>query len=132
MNRRGYVEVPAHRIREVLLAAGFRLMEGNGYSYGNEGEEVYFRAHDKDASYAVKVFSSITRGRQTVRGVGQDAIRVVAVRHVGSWVGVWKGKRIHRTGSVDAVLERMMERARDAYAHINLLLKRKQKLTGVA
>jgi hypothetical protein len=112
-----YVEVPAERIRETLTKAGFRLMEPAGYGLG--GEEIYFRAHDKDATYAIKVYSSIQYGRSKARGVGQDAIRVVALRFRGQWIGIWKSKRIHRTGTVEGVLERMIERAREAYGFIN-------------
>lgn len=113
-----FVEVPAERIRETLLKAGFRLMDPAG-GYIGSGEEVYFRAHDKDTTYAIKVYSSIQHGRRSARGVGQDAIRVVVVKWRGQWVGIWKGKRIHRTGTVDGVLERMIERAREAYGFIN-------------
>lgn len=113
-----YVEVPAERIRETLIKAGFRLMDPEGGYHGG-GEEIYFRAHDKDATYAIKVFSSIAHGRSSARGVGQDAIRVVVVKFRGKWFGIWKSKRIHRSGTVEGVLERMLERAREAYGFIN-------------
>ena len=63
-----FVEVPASAIRERLAGAGFRLLPAT------VGEEVYERAHDKDARYTLKVYSSIQRGAESVR--------VVAVREV--------------------------------------------------
>ncbi len=114
-----FVEVPAAAIRERLVAAGFRLIDAPG------GEEVYERAHDKDARYTVKVYSSIQRGAAEVRDCGTDAIRVVALytdtrfRWPGVPAPIFKATRVHRAGSVEAVLDRMIERAREAYAAIN-------------
>jgi hypothetical protein len=71
------------------------------------------------------VYSSIQRGAEEARGCGEDAIRVVALfadaRH--QWpartIPIFKATRVHRTGSVEAVLERMVDRAREAYAACN-------------
>lgn len=108
-----FVEVPAERIRETLAKAGFVLAQARGR------EEVYERAHHADARYTIKVYSSIARASSTARGCGEDAIRVVATFRAQSTDtiarGVFKAKRIYRTGSVEAVLERMLERMRDAY-----------------
>ena len=114
-----YVAVPAATIRSQLLAAGFRLLPAGS------GEEVYERAHDRDARYTVKVYSSIQRGAAEVRECGEDAIRVVAIFADGQFhwpareVPIFKATRVHRAGSVEAVLDRMIERAREAYAAIN-------------
>ncbi len=101
-----FVQVPAEAIRARLLAAGFRRLEQAGR------EEVYGRSHDSDPRYVVKVYTSIREGSELARQRGQDAIRVVAVRGDR---GIFKGQRVYRTGSVSAVLDRMMERAREAY-----------------
>jgi hypothetical protein len=102
------------------MAAGFRLVPET------RGEEVYERAHDRDARYTVKVYSSIQRGAEVARERGADAIRVVALfkeDYRFHWpartVPIFKATRVHRTGSVDAVLDRMVERAREAYAACN-------------
>jgi hypothetical protein len=114
-----FVAVPAAAIRERLAAADFRLVPAD------HGEEVYERAHDKDARYTVKVYSSIQRGAAEVRDCGADAIRVVALfadarfRWPARVVPIFKATRVHRAGSVEAVLDRMVERAREAYAAIN-------------
>ncbi len=109
-----FVDVPAVSIRERLVAAGFGLMEGSS------GEEVYLRIHDKDDRYAIKVYSSIQRGAGKARKCGADAIRVVGLFQPENKVyPIFKSKRVYRTGSVEAVLERMVERAREAYARCN-------------
>jgi hypothetical protein len=116
---RGFVEVPADAIRQRLAAAGFHLVPEA------RGEEVYERAHDRDGRYTVRVYSSIQRGAEEACGCGEDAIRVVTLfadaRH--QWparaIPIFKATRVHRTGSVEAVLERMVDRAREAYAACN-------------
>jgi len=116
---RGFVPVPASALRDRLAAAGFRLLPAA------HGEEVYERAHDRDARYTVKVYSSIQRGAAEVRECGEDAIRVVALfadsrfHWPAKIVPIFKATRVHRTGSVEAVLDRMIERAREAYAACN-------------
>jgi hypothetical protein len=109
-----FVDVPAAAIRERLAAAGFRLLPAQ------RGEEVYERAHDKDDRYTVKVYSSVQRGETEARECGADAIRVVALLTTPKKVyPIFKSARVYRTGSVDAVLGRMIERAREAYARCN-------------
>lgn len=116
-----FVQVPAAAIRERLAAAGFHLLTGT------RGEEVYERAHDKDARYTVKIYSSIVNvdGFAEVRDCGADAIRVVALLADSKfhWPArvepIFKATRVHRAGSVESVLDRMVERAREAYAAIN-------------
>ena len=116
---RGFVPVPASAIRSRLAAAGFRLVPAA------HGEEVYERPHNIDGKYVVKVYSSIQRGADEVRECGEDAIRVVALFADGRhhWpariVPIFKATRVHRTGSVEAVLDRMIERAREAYGACN-------------
>lgn len=115
-----FVQVPAAAIRERLAAAGFRLTAGPS----NE-EEVYERSHDRDDRYVVRVYTSIQRGADEARDCGADAIRVVALFKDGKFhyppkvVPIFKATRVHRTGSVEAVLDRMIERAREAYGVCN-------------
>lgn len=109
-----FVEVPAAAIRERLAAAGFRLLPMSS------GEEVYERAHDRDSRYVVKVYSSIQRGATGVRACGADAIRVVALLVTPrKTYPIFKSARVYRTGTVEGVLGRMIERAREAYATCN-------------
>lgn len=121
-----YVEVPAEAIRTKLKEMGFERTFQERC-----GEEVYERCHHKDGAYVVRIYSSISDGACSVRGCGEDAIRVVALRRIvrfgdwrrpWEWQGVAKTKRIHRTGTVEGVLARMHERAREAYSVINAKL----------
>lgn len=109
-----FVQVPASAIRERLVGAGFELMEATS------DEEVYLRVHDKDERYAIKVYSSIQHGESAVRECGADAIRVVALFQPRDQIyPIFKSARVYRTGSVEAVLDRVIERAREAYARCN-------------
>ena len=138
------VTVPADAIRAALLDAGFKLLgprRGNGSAPTPEAEasgdasayeasltlagteEQWYRcyengAHVPDRNLVVKVYSSVRRGAGDARGVGEDAIRVVALRYKGhekGWVGIWKSKRIFRTGTVEKVIQRMIARMREGY-----------------
>jgi len=118
-----FVEVPAGAIRERLFAAGFTET-----SFHNE--VVFVRAHAFCRHAEVKVYTSLSIDAGEVRAVGTDAIRVVAVYERLSpgrerpFVRVYyKGRRVHRTGSVEGVLERLIERAREAYGAINAAMK---------
>jgi hypothetical protein len=112
-----YVEVPVDLLFARLESAGFKRVS-------TSGEAVFDREHDKDRRYVVRVYTSV--GVDRIRGCGRDAIRVVALFRRDAYVsvnaaavGIYKGKRVHRSGTVEAVLERMIERARDAYAFCN-------------
>jgi hypothetical protein len=113
-----FVEVPAGALHGALTGAGFAL------DAHERREEVFFRAHAKDPRYAVRVYTSLSLGARGARGCGRDAIRVVVTFDgPNGRRGVWKGKRVFRAGTVDAVVARMLERMRDGYAHINGILK---------
>jgi hypothetical protein len=122
-----FVNVPADAVRDKLLAAGFtRTTE----AWGNE--EVYDRPHDRDAHYVVRVFSSIHSGAEEARQCGADAIRVVAVhtddrfRFPPRSIVIFKAARVFRTGTVEKVLGRMVDRAREAYSACNEHRKEKR------
>lgn len=122
------VVVPAELIRAALTKAGFKDAGASaGPSHGTE--EVWERTHDRSADYVIKVYTSLTRGAAVTREKDSDAIRVVvvkkdAMRFPVKFVGIYKSKRVHRTGSAEKVVERMLERAREAYAFINEQLKK--------
>ena len=72
----------------------------------------------RDARFACPVHAL------SVRGCGKDAIRVCALYLENQQAlsekaprarGLTKHRRVHRTGQLDAIVERMMERARDAW-----------------
>ena len=111
-----FVNIPADAIRSRLSAAGFaRNVQVRGK------EEVYERKHEKDSRYIVRVYSSITAGDDEARGSGTDAIRVIAIlvdsrfHYPPKGFTIFKGIRVHRAGTIEKVLDRMIERAREAY-----------------
>lgn len=108
-----YVAVPASEIEGFLQSKGFhRTTHCN--------EIVYVRKHSKDPRVQVKVYTSIREGSTAVRRNGADAIKVAAVYDDGRRsFGVGKFPRILRTGSTKAVLDRMLQRMRQAYSRCN-------------
>ena len=125
-----FVEIPALAFEQRLLAAGF---EPDLDARGNE--VVYRRAHARCKHLSVKIYTTLPQRGAVARECGTDAIRVVAVfekkpsyegeRHVS--FGIFKSRPVHRSGSpklapearIAAVLERTIERAREAYAACN-------------
>lgn len=123
MNR--YVEVPRDRMEAMLNGAGFsRRCIGN--------ELAYVRLHARDARLQVKVLTSIAMEMPEAREVGEDAIRVFAIftwRHFSDGKERTKkifSKRIYRVNSVEGVLDRTINAAREAYAACNEFLKKKE------
>jgi len=117
-----YVEVPLEDIAERLEEAGFVREQLSG-------EVTYSRLHDRDGRLVILVYTSIAEGGSKGRGCGEDAIRVVAlfrwtrrgeteVRRKKLYTG-----RVFRVTSVEGVVDRMMEKARDAYRACNEWLK---------
>ena len=112
-----FVEVPATAIRERLVSLGFKQVVGV-----RGREEVFERAHHKDARYTVRVYTTIPTGAGVARACGADAIRIVALFTPAQGAdprGVYKATRTFRTGTVEGVLDRMQERLREAYGFIN-------------
>ncbi len=117
-----FVEVPSARL--------FALLEGAGFTRGISGNEVtYTRRHDRDARLSVVVYTSAAQGAEDARGCGEDAIRVVGLF---SWVhgptrelrrkNLYKAK-VLRVTSIDGVLQRTIEKAREAYQACNEFTK---------
>lgn len=113
-----YVEVPRDKILDCLEKAGFTRRPV-------KGEVTYERRHDKDARLLVVVYTSVAEDATVGRGCGEDAIRVLSfftwTRRGETEVRRKKlfEARVFRVTSVEGVLGRMMERARDAYAACN-------------
>jgi hypothetical protein len=115
-----FVEIDSKLLEDFLSGCGFRrIVQGS--------EIVYVINHKKHESVRVKVYTSIKVGENLARPCGADAIRVVAayegqrpVARPGSRsstnFGIFKAKKILRTGSQEAVTARLHERMREAYA----------------
>lgn len=101
----------AEAIRSVLVYAEFRCV-----SRGN-GEEVWARDIPSAGGRpkTVKVFTSIYGG--TCRSEGRDAIRVCATGvHVdGTHKGIVKLPRVHRSGTIRSIQDRVLSRMRKAW-----------------
>jgi hypothetical protein len=132
-----FVNIPPDTLRQALSSAGFTRNPAV-----RAREEVWDFVHKRDARYIIRVYTTIplvstnpssgtsssTSSSTRVRACGNDAIRVVAICAKASpsteYYGVYKGRRVHRCGSIDGVVSRMLERAREAYRACN------QRLAG--
>lgn len=96
--------------------AGFKREETDPHT-----RERVFSREVPGTGIRVKIFSSVIEGGlsgQTVREAGKDAIRVVALYkgRDGRDRGVAKTTRVHRVGQVGAIMDRTLERAREAWS----------------
>lgn len=110
-----FVEVPREAFIKAMTDAGFTELPGN------RGELVFIRRNHNNEELLVKIYSSIPRNAVQARDCGEDAIRVVAVYEPPTPMksrGYYKAK-VLRVTSVDGVLQRTLERAREAYAKCN-------------
>ena len=115
-----FVMVSRKSMTEALEKAGFTPFQTGGRS----AELGYFRCHGLDPNIQIKIYTSLPADRSVARGCGEDAIRVVAVFDDGAKnFPICKLPRVHRTGSEAAVIERTLERAREAWRFVNLWLR---------
>jgi hypothetical protein len=76
-------------------------------------ERVFYRPVNK--KIRVRVFTSIVN-EDEVRRAGRDAIRVCAVyRSNGTDRGIVSQTRTHRTGTIEAILDRVLTRMRECW-----------------
>lgn len=108
-----YVEVSREKLEAMLQGAGFeRHVQARGH------EVVYRRQHHADPTMWVKVYTSLSVDASVARGCGEDAIRVVLVfenPRTNASGCLYKCSRVYRTGSEQKVLDRLLERMREAY-----------------
>jgi hypothetical protein len=107
---------PHDRSHRRRLAYALRIMlddaEFEHVPDASAKEEIYERLHTRSSRVVVRVYSSIVN--DMVRGHGEDAIRVVAFdREAGR--PLRKGKRVFRTGEVNAIVERTRDRMREVW-----------------
>lgn len=120
-----FVEVPASAIHALMAKTGFKKA-----IMPRSKEEVFELVHKRNARYVVRVYTSIPNGQKVARDCGADAIRVVAVfedPRTGKTHGIYKAKRIHRTGSIEKVIDRMHDRMREAYIAISSHLEEERR-----
>lgn len=98
----------ASRLEGVFLGAKFTKRK-------SVGEDVYFYPINDNGTLKILVYSSIVGNE--VRGNGKDAIRVALVyeNKDGCEKGLARETRINRTGTVDDIAARVLDRMREAY-----------------
>ena len=117
------------RYVEVDRSAFCKALEQAGFSPDPEarGELVYVRQHHKDSTMFVKIYTSMPLSSGDARPKGADAIRVLLVfenKQTNRSGCLHKCSRVYRTGSQEAVIERTLERAREAYREANRRVKK--------
>lgn len=109
------------RYVEVDRSAFISALEEKGFTRDSlaKGEVVYTRQHHADPTMQVKIFTSLPNRSGDARACGQDAIRVLLIftnPKSGKSGCLFKAARVYRTGTQEKVIERTIERAREAYA----------------
>ena len=97
-----------------LKECGFTQFNNSDKDARYGGRELVFSRKVNDNT-DVRVYTTISGGK--ARGKGKDSIRVTAVYTArdGKTRGLVKNRRVHRTGNVDAITDRMIERMRDVW-----------------
>ena len=100
-----------------LTDAGFERDKRLERGPANLCEHVYTRMVRDNIVVAVYTSVSGHKGFMTARAKGNDAIRVTTVYMAkdGKQRGLSKQRRVFRTGKIDDIIERTVERARDAW-----------------
>lgn len=110
-----YVQVPSEDIIATLTKAGFVPVNLTD-SWGKPlKEKVFERAHEENPVVKIRVYTSISNGYATARRRGKDSIKVCTIVDGRRTFGIGKFPRVHRTGSTEKVLARMLQRMRAAY-----------------
>jgi hypothetical protein len=101
---------PAHR-RE-LAAAIIAKLEQLGFTRRDGHREAVY-ARTREPNVTVMVYTTIVQG--VVRAVGEDAIRVALVYEGQPQDrGLAKDRAVHRVGTIDAIVGRLVERVESA------------------
>jgi len=105
-----FITIPAAAIDEYLTSKAFRRCDDG------RTERTYERAGKACPSLRIVVWSSVPPEGGVTRAVGEDAIRVALVAALDGKrrFALHKARRIHRTGSVEKVLARVLARVLEA------------------
>lgn len=105
--------------REMLGLSILSKLDESGFAEEENSigrEKVYSRIVDgTDNRVKIKVFTSVVGFE--ARNVGYDAIKVAAIYTTknGQTRGLTSEKRVHRTGNMEDIVDRMLERMRDSW-----------------
>jgi len=117
-----YVEIPADSIMGLLTEIGQKVAAKGG----GMGETVVWRERVVDLQPAqsktvVRVFTSLARGEDAVRGCGEDAVRIV-IGFIGRardgqerFFPLTDGRRIYRTAPTQLAHEKRVEAFLDRF-----------------
>lgn len=103
-----YVAVHRNEFEAKMTEMGFEHVNVQGTL------ELVYERKIPDTSFGVRILSSIDPRNGVSREVGADAIRVTLWNY-DTDRPIKIEKRVHRTGTVEGVLERTRERARDVW-----------------
>ena len=98
-----------------------QALESKGFQVDEEStnmchELIYRRQHHLDPTMFIKVCTSLPAKRGDTRKNGADSIKVMLIFDNGKKSGcLYKASRVFRTGSQEGVIERTIDRAREAY-----------------
>lgn len=97
-----------------------QALEEKGFTQDPEavGELVYSFQHKLDPTMYVKVYTSLPLAGGNGRSAGADAIRVILIfknDRTNRSGKLHTTKRVFRAGTEEGVIERTLERAREAY-----------------
>jgi hypothetical protein len=120
-----YIAVPADALNRTLAAISEKVHKAGGRcNTGRAGHEVVFELTPPNAAATLRVYSSLGLGEDSVRGCGEDAVRLVVGWEDGTkWRPLGKSRRIYRTAPqgpheerVQAFLDRLTQALREGYA----------------
>jgi len=105
-------------LREMLALSILGKLDDCGFSEIKSDEATKERVYSRsipNTGIDVRIYTSVVG--QEVRKEGKDAIRVCATYNAkdGSMKGIVKATRVHRTGNIDDIVERMYNRMRDTW-----------------
>lgn len=117
-----YVEVSAEGILNTLREVCEKVTSKGGEAHeGVVGSEIVYDLSPKGSSAFVRVYTSLARGSDAVRGCGEDAVRLIVISRATDRA-MRDTRRIYRTapkGSHEAreraFLDRLVEAIREEY-----------------
>jgi uncharacterized Zn finger protein (UPF0148 family) len=105
-------------LREMLALSILNKLEECGFSEVDSDEKTKERVYTRpipNTNIDIRIYTSVVG--QEVRGEGKDAIRVCATYSAkdGTQKGIVKATRVHRTGNIDEIVDRMYQRMRKTW-----------------
>jgi len=105
-------------LREMLALSILNKLDECGFSEVDSDKKTKERVFTRsipNTNIDVRIYTSVVG--QEVRGEGKDAIRVCATYNAkdGSQKGIVKATRVHRTGNINEIVDRMYQRMRKTW-----------------